>query len=199
MNIYLIRHAESFPADLEKVWQGVHNDVDLTSIGYEQAKNLVSLIDTPITKIFSSPMKRALQTAGPLSAYTRIPIIISQDILEIDLGNFENLTTAQIRESYPKELQQVEMSLDADFYFPNGGCFSDLAVRVSAFADKLRKSDENTAVFSHNYALQMLIAVLTERLNSKMPNSKLKNAAVTRLHSENQRFIVDYINRTGAQ
>ena len=97
--LLLLRHGET-------EWSSTgrhtgHTDIDLTATGREQAelaaKALAELQPTdPL--VISSPRRRALRTAG-LAGLTVDEV--SPLLTEWDYGDYEGLTTAQIRETVP--------------------------------------------------------------------------------------------------
>ena len=73
--VHFIRHGET-EKNAQKVWQG-HTDTPLNKKGLEQAKLLSERISSRVTKVYSSDLKRASQTASFLSSS---PVL--RDILE---------------------------------------------------------------------------------------------------------------------
>jgi broad specificity phosphatase PhoE len=100
--VYLLRHAET-----EWSASGKHTsrtDVPLTPRGEERAVRLGELLlrlrgpDAPRPSVLSSPRTRALRTAE--LAGLRTPMVLD-DLAEWEYGEYEGLTTPQIRESVP--------------------------------------------------------------------------------------------------
>ena len=60
--VHFIRHGET-EQNAQKVWQG-HTDTPLNKKGLEQAKLLSERISDRVTKVYSSDLKRASQTAS---------------------------------------------------------------------------------------------------------------------------------------
>jgi len=85
MNLYLIRHAE-----LESKYLGRYigsTDARLSSKGKEQAKKLARFLkDVPLDAIYVSQLKRAKQTADPISQQRNIHLKTDLRLAEIDFG-----------------------------------------------------------------------------------------------------------------
>lgn len=94
MNIYFIRHAESV-ANRKGIHQGAKYDTDLSSYGVEQARRLFrsKILPKNPTKVISSPLLRARQTAMHALGYTDENFNISFDprLVERDAGIFNGL------------------------------------------------------------------------------------------------------------
>lgn len=83
MKIYLIRHSESID-DIENCYGGIA-DFDLTENGKTKVKEYSKQIDSyKIEKIYSSPYKRAYQTAQILNKNINVELKIVDDIRELN-------------------------------------------------------------------------------------------------------------------
>ncbi len=97
--LLLLRHGET---EWSRSGQHTsHTDLELTDMGRERAKLAAEALtdlelDNPL--VISSPMRRALQTAE-LAGLTVDEV--SPLLQEWDYGNYEGLTTPQIRETVP--------------------------------------------------------------------------------------------------
>jgi len=84
--IYLVRHGECI-ANHENIFLGRTLDPPLTENGVNQAKKLaLHLRDKNISRIYSSSLLRAKQTADIISSEIGIPFTISDSLVEVDLG-----------------------------------------------------------------------------------------------------------------
>ena len=84
-NIYLTRHGSTL-WNLEKRLQG-SNDSELTDEGIFQAKLLAKRIkDLNISKIYTSPIKRAYRTAEIIKGDMDIDVICKDGFKEISFG-----------------------------------------------------------------------------------------------------------------
>lgn len=96
-DLYLVRHGET-------AWSksGQHTsvtDLDLTEHGEEQARALASRLNRQdFGLVLCSPRKRAQQTAT-LAGFG--DYIVDSNLAEWNYGEYEGLTSAQIREQHP--------------------------------------------------------------------------------------------------
>src|SRR5688572_6226813 len=85
---YYLRHGET-AANVERIISG-SLDVDLTPFGREQAQAAaVVLKSEPITAIYSSPLRRARETAEPIAQALRLPVTIIPELSERCRGDLE--------------------------------------------------------------------------------------------------------------
>ena len=94
--VYIIRHGESI-GNKNKILLG-RTDLDLSELGYLQAEaTKEELKDMKFDKIYSSPLKRAYNTAIPHAKIRDLDVICVDDLMEIDLGEWENKSRDEIR------------------------------------------------------------------------------------------------------
>src|SRR3989304_2196989 len=96
----LSRHGES-EANVAGRWHG-RADGPLSEHGRAQAVALGERY-LDVTRVFASPLARARETAEAFAASHHIEVGIRDDLVEIDLGVWENLTVAEISERHPDE------------------------------------------------------------------------------------------------
>ena len=76
--IYLIRHAQSHPT-----YRLSHSEWPLSSIGKKQAAQVADLLmPLDLTKLYSSPYVRCMQTVEPFSARTGLRIAVKDNLRE---------------------------------------------------------------------------------------------------------------------
>ena len=99
--IYLIRHAHPDYPHGEKMCLGRRCDLPLSRDGQEQALALRRYFASlPLEAVYSSPLLRARQTAQAVAADKR-PLIILDDLIELDGGEWDGLPFCEIRKRYP--------------------------------------------------------------------------------------------------
>lgn len=95
---YFIRHGET-DFNKEKRYTGLY-DIPLNKKGIEQVNQSLHLLNEQnISVIYSSPLKRALETAIIISKHLNIPIKIIDNFKERDFGTFQ----AKKKPSYKKK------------------------------------------------------------------------------------------------
>ena len=104
MELILVRHG--LPMRREVV-EGPA-DPELSVEGHDQSARLASYLATEsIDAIYSSPMKRAFQTAEPLAAKTSLPISIVDDVAEYDRLSNEYIPIEELRAANDDRWQKL--------------------------------------------------------------------------------------------
>ncbi|HSI21359.1 MAG TPA: histidine phosphatase family protein [Verrucomicrobiae bacterium] len=84
-DIYLVRHGQN-EDNIEGILNG-HRDRPLTELGREQARTVAKkLKDNGIQVIYSSPLKRAHETAQIIGSLLGLPVTVLPDLIERDFG-----------------------------------------------------------------------------------------------------------------
>jgi broad specificity phosphatase PhoE len=148
MEIVLARHGET-----EWSRDGRHTgrtDIPLTGNGREQARVLGrSMGEWSFGLVLSSPLKRALDTCRLAGLGDCVET--TEDLLEWDYGEYEGITTPQIRERRP------------DWYLWRDGCPGgelpeDVGRRADRVVARVADADDDVALFAHGHILRVVAA-----------------------------------------
>ncbi|MDM8525648.1 alpha-ribazole phosphatase [Desulfococcaceae bacterium HSG8] len=146
--IYLLRHGK---VDLQgkKCFIG-QTDLPLNSDGLRQARHWrEKLRAIAFDGIYSSDLRRAVQTARIITENSNTDIHVMPRLREIHLGDWEGLPMSEIREIFPGEWRKRGENLES--YRPPGGeSFADLYARVvPVFRQIAEQSCENRLIIAH--------------------------------------------------
>ena len=144
--LYLVRHGQT-----EWSKSGQHTsitDLDLTDAGVAQAESLHSRLDpAEFGLVLSSPRLRARRTAE-LAGFTDYEI--EDDLAEWYYGDFEGMTSAQIREKHH----------GWRIWFngcPSGESADEVRARLTRVVARVRASGVDKAIcFAHGHSLRVL-------------------------------------------
>jgi alpha-ribazole phosphatase len=133
--IYLLRHGEVEGASTRRFIG--HLDVPLSAEGERQcAVQAERLRSVRLTALFSSDLGRSRRSAEIIGAPHGLTPTIVPALREMDMGRWDGLTAAQIREREPEEFADW-MSRIGEFPFPEGESVSDLLARVAPAFDAI--------------------------------------------------------------
>lgn len=144
--VVLVRHAET-------AWsrEGRHTgraDVPLTERGRELAAGLRErLASRSFALVLCSPLQRARDTCE--LAGLGAGMQLRDDLLEWDYGEYEGITTRQIRERRPGWVLWRDGC-------PGGEGVGDVGARADRIVDELAAAGGDVAVFSHGHLLRVL-------------------------------------------
>ena len=90
--LFIVRHADAIPNEDEIIPSGIYDDLPLSRIGRVQAQALAERLSSlSFDAIYSSPLRRCLETAAPLAERLSMKPIIAEGLKEIKLGNIRPL------------------------------------------------------------------------------------------------------------
>ena len=113
MRLLLIRHAESV-GNRELRLQG-RTEFPLTTRGQRQAEELAaSLAERQVIAVYSSPIRRALDTAEAIAGRLGLAVEVQAALQEYDFGEMSGLTWPEIQERRPQLIDQL-LSDSADY------------------------------------------------------------------------------------
>jgi broad specificity phosphatase PhoE len=147
VRLYLVRHGETAWSRARR--HTGRTDVPLSPVGEEEARALgVFLAAQRFHRVFSSPLRRALDTAR-LAGFGSCEQ--ADALLEFDYGEYEGLTTPEIRAQRPG----WDLFRDG---CPGGETPAAVAERVRPLLAKVTDADEDVLLFSHGHLIRILAA-----------------------------------------
>ncbi|HEY7320243.1 MAG TPA: histidine phosphatase family protein [Candidatus Binatia bacterium] len=196
MQVFLVRHGAT-DWNLQGRCQGA-TDLDLNEIGIRQAKQIAAALkNEAIHGIYSSNLKRARQTAQFFSLHHQLPVQIETDVRELDHGELEGLTFAEIKETYPQFIQWWRTE-PAEIRVPGGERLADVARRAWNGLNRIAQrhvAEEAVVIVSHNFPILGIICQITGTHLNNYRTFHLDPCGVTRLdHDGNDRWTVTSIN-----
>jgi probable phosphoglycerate mutase len=162
MQLLLVRHA--LPHRTEA---GEGADPELSGEGWQQAARLPEALGRfPITRLVSSPQRRAIQTAEPVAQARELILDIDDRLAEYDRGLSHYVPIEQVRTERPEEWARM-----AEGRLPSSVDEGEFRGRVgAALADIVAAAghDDTVAVFSHGGVINVILHELlgTKRLLS---------------------------------
>ena len=148
MEMYLVRHGETEWSRARR--HTGRTDLPLSPVGEAEAKALGQhLRGLEVDRVLSSPMTRAVTTARLAGFGDRLET--SDALLEFDYGDYEGLTTTQIRAARPG----WDLFRDG---CPGGETVEAAAARARALLADLAASGGRALLFSHGHQLRILAA-----------------------------------------
>jgi broad specificity phosphatase PhoE len=146
--VYLARHGET-------AWSlsGQHTgltDLPLTAVGERNAEKLKdALKGVTVTRVFSSPLRRAWRTCELAGFRSSVEMI--HDLVEWDYGEYEGRLTVEIH----KERPDWQLFRDG---CPGGESPQDVADRADRVVQLVRSVSGNVLLFSSGHFLRILAA-----------------------------------------
>ncbi len=155
--ILLARHGET-DWNRENRFQG-HADPPLNETGRAQAAELAAaLVNEPLAAVYSSPLRRAFETAQIVAAPHGLEPVSVDALREVDVGSWQGLTRAEIEERFP---EQFARWLDYEQGWEDGESYDEMGQRVLAALLELAATHEGERILavSHGGPVRAAYAV----------------------------------------
>lgn len=165
--IYVARHGETDWNKFGKL-QGA-TDIALNDSGRQQAKSCGVYFDTiPIDAIFTSPLKRASETAAIINEQLNVPIIEIEEFRERTFGDAEGMTYEERSKVYPRK------------NYPNQELFKSFKKRLIIGLRKINKAypEGEVLLVAHGAVIHTLFQIV-ENDHFFPSNARLSNGGVS--------------------
>lgn len=178
--VIFVRHGQS-TANLERVFAG-HTDAPLTELGHKQAENTAQFLKNyPICAIYSSDLKRSMQTAEPTGKLQGLTVIPNKELREIYAGEWEGRFYEELVEKYADSF--TTWRTDCGRAHPEGGESTlELGTRIYREVDRLieKHKGECFAIFTHATPIRLMRAKWEGYLPEELKNVEFcANASVS--------------------
>ncbi len=194
--LILVRHGETcWNKDLK--FQG-NRDISLNETGFEQANRVSDyLASEDIDSIYSSDLKRALNTAERIADPHDLEVKADRELREMNFGEWEGLTYQEIEKEYPDII--AEWFRDPTAISPPGGeKLPDFQNRVvDAFEEILNGfSGSKILVVSHGGAIRVYLASLLKMPLKLHWRLELNNTGICVVKFYDKKPILSLFNST---
>jgi len=193
--IIIARHGET-DWNVGEVFRG-RLDVGLNETGLTQAEALGQhLAGIAVEAVYSSPLRRALDTARSVAAHHALEVSVAQDLVDFNYGVWQGLTHQEVKERYA-ELYHRWLAEPHLVTMPDGESLDDVAERTRQVVENVVASHEGTVVLvSHRVVNKVLICSLLGLDSSHFWNIRQDVAGTTIFEYENGRFTLTRHNDT---
>ncbi len=160
MRLILIRHGKTATDNPEKCHGST--DIDLSEEGYRQAEMLATRFKTEkIDSIYSSTLRRGLETASAIAAMHNLEIVGAPELNEVDFGQIEGITFEEASSLFPG-VTELWRCGSTQLCFPMGETFIQFAERVASFLGRLdgHRDEETIMIVGHGGPYKVLVCRL---------------------------------------
>ena len=161
----------------EHLLQG-QRDIPLSPLGREDAlKTKLALKDEKIDEIYTSPLKRAKETAEIINEDRKVPLYVADDIIEMNYGDLEGLST-----------RDVGLGVRRGLFFshyPHGENYFEVALRVYPFLKKLEEKykdeDKTILLVAHMGVYRVIRSYFVDMTNDEFATCRVENCQIIHL------------------
>lgn len=154
--IFLIRHGET-DWNREKIWQGLRGP-GLNTNGREQIKSAaLKLKDANIMKLYSSDIRRAVETSQIISKFLDLDFVTEPAFRERDMGDYTGLPESEVLKRNPGlEFQHGFLGSNDLPSVEKWGSFVNRV--IGGLQDIISGIEGNTAIVTHGGVIYIALA-----------------------------------------
>lgn len=188
----LLRHAEAdHNVGGEGAVLGGWAELPLTSRGREQAVELAArlTLQPPPVAIYSSPSRRARETADGIAQRLGLPILDHEGLREIGCGEVDGAPIALVRARHPLEWAVNAAQQDPDFRWPGGESYREFRERVVASVRGIAAAHvgRRVVLLTHAGVISQLLGFCRQESPACWERHRPRNASLTRVLWQGER------------
>ena len=178
MNWCFVRHCE-IESNVKKIYAG-WSEEELTSRGRNQAIEATKrLARFDIDKIYTSPLRRTVQTSEIIGDFLKKTPCIEKDFKELRLGIWEGMSEEEVSKQFP-EKWSVWNTRPAELVLDNRETLGELLQRVLSGMGRIRAElEEATVLIVTHVAIIRVLLLYTRKMHQNLyrtipvPNGKI--------------------------
>ena len=179
-SIIFLRHGQA-KNNTERVLAGRTPGVPLTDDGIDQAKTAAEFVEKMnVTKIYSSPIERALQTAEIVGNHNAIDVVSDERLIELDMGKFTGMKYDEI---FSKHGNVFLKFYSGDLELAHNGVetFAEVKSRVLDIIDHVvgQHKDENVLLVTHMDPIKAVLSSVMDLKPQSLFELIVANASLT--------------------
>jgi broad specificity phosphatase PhoE len=173
-------------------------DLPLDDTGLAQARALAErLADLPIVAVYSSPLKRAMETAQPIARQLDLPVKLLPGIIDINYGDWQGLSHAEVAKVYP-DLYRRWLEKPHRVKFPSGESLRQVRLRAMAALKEVAARHEEQVVLlvAHQVVNKVLVCAMLGLDNSHFWRIQQDNGCINVFEHHDGIFTAVLVNDT---
>jgi broad specificity phosphatase PhoE len=173
-------------------------DLPLDDTGLAQAHALAErLADLPIVAAYSSPLKRAVETARPTARQLSLPVQPLPGIIDINYGDWQGLSHAEVAKVYP-DLYRRWLEKPHRVKFPNGESLRQVRLRGMAALKQVAACHDGRTVLlvAHQVVNKVLVCAMLGLDNSHFWHIRQDNGCINVFEHQDGIFTAVLVNDT---
>ncbi len=197
--MFLIRHAES-EANASRTFAARVIDPPLSPKGVTDAERIAErLASEGIRRIYSSPLRRALQTAQALASRSHLDLEVLPDLREVDVGVLDGKSSKSKKnwEIYERVLEKWSAG-DLEAAFEGGESLGQVCKRARRVIDVLNSGSDldRIAVVTHAVFLMIFLPLLLDDFPNDLERYSLPRGSITTVSIRNGRAQLEELGST---
>ncbi len=195
--IILIRHGQTI-WNREQRFRG-QVDVPLDETGLWQARVTGEYVAArwPLHAVYSSPMRRAVQTAEATAALQGLTVQVLPGLIDLHFGELQGMHVDEVRQRYP-DLLHAWVEAPESIDFPGGERLDDMRQRLVAALQEIvaHHPEQTVALVGHAVVNRVLLCTVLDVGNEYFWRLEQDTCAVNQIEWDGKRYLLKLVNDT---
>jgi broad specificity phosphatase PhoE len=177
--VLLVRHGQT-DSNINNFYMGWSSE-DLNEAGYNQASRLSARLSSlPVHSVCTSPLQRAHTTAAILAEPHRLKPVVMDDLIEVNLGDWQGLYATEIEQRWPEVWRQWRID-PSSVTVPGGESLTQVTERAIRALHRVVASHQGevTAIVTHEVIIKVLVAHVLGAPNHIYRRFDVNNASLS--------------------
>jgi 2,3-bisphosphoglycerate-dependent phosphoglycerate mutase len=196
-----MRHGQA-DNNVNRILVGRHLESHLTEQGRLQVRETAHLLkNMSISKIYSSPVTRTIETAQIVGEELELDYEIDDRLYEIDLGKLAGTNYDEVLNKYGNLFLSFYMGDDSVLTDHGVESFISVKSRIKDLLDQImaRYSNHNVLLVTHLDPIKAAISYILDLKPESLFKWHMRNAALTILKQEFRMWSISAVNFMGAK
>jgi broad specificity phosphatase PhoE len=181
LDLIFVRHGETIWSRTQQHTFRGRLDIPLNEMGVKQAIAVGRLLrEKEIHHIYSSPLKRALDTAEEIAKLQKLKVQIHEGFIDLNFGDWQGKLHEDIKKQYP-ELYNQWLTKPHTITFPSGENLEIVRKRIESAINELIMKHESKSIVitTHGAVLRVILCYLHGVGNDHYWEYSMDNCAIT--------------------
>jgi broad specificity phosphatase PhoE len=177
--VLLVRHGQT-DSNISNFYMGWSSE-DLNEVGYNQVSRLSSRLSSlPVHSVHTSPLRRTHTTAAILAEPHRVKPVVMDDLIEVNLGDWQGLYATEIEQRWTEIWRQWRID-PSSVTVPGGESLTQVTERAIRALHRVVASHQGevTAIVTHEIIVKVLVAHVLGAPNRIYRRFDINNASLS--------------------
>lgn len=164
-HLLLIRHAHTSSNGGSTALLSGRTDLPLSPIGWHEVTLLARRVrGIHVDAIYSSPLRRARDTASAFDPEAPVPVQLCPELQEIDCGLLDGLPLTEVKRRFPRYWAANLRQDDGRFRWPGGETYREFRARSLSVIRRLAQAHrgQTIAVVTHAGVISQIIGAIRD-------------------------------------
>ena len=197
MKVILVRHGQT-EWNKRDIFRG-RKDIPLDESGKKQAMltaDAINRMNLSVKAVYTSPLHRAVETAENIAKVIGLKVILKEELIEFDYGQWEGHGVDEVKKKYP-QVYSNWFHNPAQLVIPDGETLEQVTKRVqSGVKTILKETQGDIVIVAHKVINKIVIGCLMHWDQDHFWKLEQDLAAINVIEVDGGHAVIEMLNHT---